>query len=274
MKIKLFTMVKDEVDIVEDWILYHGSLFGFDNLYVIDNYSTDGTYQILEKYQKNKKIFLIREKNYLNKGLYIKHLMKDRFNDKYDIAYPLDIDEFIVYYDKISKKVNPNKVIDYLSLLPHDVSVFKTNYIISLISNNTGYNNAVRESEFGIIHKYNKSAKSFFNNKLWNGKLDHGNHYSTNNYFMTDLYLIHYHNRNYEQIYKKTKNNLIGLGYKTDLQSLKEKLDKNENCIGNHHVSRMIDIINNNYKLNKFRYNNQKGIISLEPIKKYLESIK
>ena len=91
---------------------------------------------------------------------------------------------------------------------------------------------------------------------------------------MTDLNLIHYHNRNYEQIYKKTKNNLIGLGYKTDLQSLKEKLDKNENCIGNHHVSRMIDIINNNYKLNKFRYNNQKGIISLEPIKKYLESIK
>ena len=48
--IKLFTMVKDEVDIVEDWLKYHGSIFGYQNLYVIDNFSTDGTYEILLKY--------------------------------------------------------------------------------------------------------------------------------------------------------------------------------------------------------------------------------
>ena len=33
--IKLFTMVKDENDIVEDWILYHGTIFGYDNLYIV-----------------------------------------------------------------------------------------------------------------------------------------------------------------------------------------------------------------------------------------------
>ena len=44
---KVFTMVKDEVDVVEDWVLYHGTLFGFTNLYVIDNYSVDGTFQTL-----------------------------------------------------------------------------------------------------------------------------------------------------------------------------------------------------------------------------------
>ena len=31
MIIKLFTMVKDEIDIVEDWLKYHGTLFGYNN---------------------------------------------------------------------------------------------------------------------------------------------------------------------------------------------------------------------------------------------------
>ena len=48
--VKIFTMVKDEVDIVNDWIIYHASMFGYDNIYVIDNYSTDGTYELLQKY--------------------------------------------------------------------------------------------------------------------------------------------------------------------------------------------------------------------------------
>ena len=57
--VKIFTMVKDEVDIVEEWVVYHGHIFGFKNLYIIDNFSTDGTYQLLNtlkiKYDKIKK---------------------------------------------------------------------------------------------------------------------------------------------------------------------------------------------------------------------------
>ena len=36
MKIKLFTMVKNEDDIVEQWIQYHGKLFGYNNLSIVD----------------------------------------------------------------------------------------------------------------------------------------------------------------------------------------------------------------------------------------------
>ena len=98
--IKLFTMVKDEVDIIEDWLLYHGSLFGFNNIYIIDNYSNDGTYEILLKYKNEKNIFLIREKDYKKKGIYMRHLIKDRIKQDYDIAIPIDSDEFIVFYNK------------------------------------------------------------------------------------------------------------------------------------------------------------------------------
>ena len=33
-------MQKDEVHLLEPWLAYHGYLFGFENLYVLDNGST------------------------------------------------------------------------------------------------------------------------------------------------------------------------------------------------------------------------------------------
>ena len=51
MHVKIFTMVKDEEDIIEYWINYHGSIFGYRNLYIIDNMSTDGTYEKIMKYK-------------------------------------------------------------------------------------------------------------------------------------------------------------------------------------------------------------------------------
>ena len=45
MKIKVLTMVKNEEDIIEYWINYHGTIFGYRNIYIVDNYSDDGTYE-------------------------------------------------------------------------------------------------------------------------------------------------------------------------------------------------------------------------------------
>lgn len=63
-------MVKDEDDIVEDWIKYHGTIFGYENLFIIDNCSVDNTYKICEKYVcKGIKLYI--ENNYKKKGDYI-----------------------------------------------------------------------------------------------------------------------------------------------------------------------------------------------------------
>ena len=70
-KMKVFTMVKDEVDIVEDWVLCHGTLFGVINLYVIDNYSVDGTFQTLLNLKNKYNINVTRVDNYKKKrGIY------------------------------------------------------------------------------------------------------------------------------------------------------------------------------------------------------------
>ena len=52
MKIKVLTMVKNEEDIIEYWINYHGTIFGYRNIYIVDNYSDDGTYDKILKYKK------------------------------------------------------------------------------------------------------------------------------------------------------------------------------------------------------------------------------
>ena len=111
MSIKLFTMVKNENDIIEYWIKYHGKLFGYSNLYIVDNMSNDGTYEIIEFYQ-NYGVNIFREKNYKEKGDIMTRLIKET-ND-YDIAFPLDIDEFIVHYNEKERKVDPEKSVVYL----------------------------------------------------------------------------------------------------------------------------------------------------------------
>ena len=241
--IRLFTMVKDEVDIIEDWILYHGYIFGFNNLHIIDNYSTDGTYDILLKYQREKNIFLIRENDYRRKGEFMRHLIKDRINNNYDIAYPLDADEFIVLYQ--NGKIDINNLRVYLQQLPNNHSNYKTNYIQSTISsdNDIGYRRATIECQNGIYANYNNLAKTFFNNRKWNGQVDHGNHCPNQKYYMTDICLIHFHSRNLNQVKQKTINNVRGLGY--DMNNLPQ----DKNLPGGHHVQRLRDIQENKFQL-------------------------
>ena len=102
--IKLFTIVKDETDIVAEWVHYHGQIFGYSNLYIIDNVSTDGTYEKLLKLKQDHGCSVVQMNDYKLKGEYMSRLIREFCSNKTDdgdyktpIAYPLDIDEFIAY---------------------------------------------------------------------------------------------------------------------------------------------------------------------------------
>ena len=113
LKIAVATMVKNEDDIITEWIYYHSKLFGIKNLYIIDNYSNDNTYKICKNYIKYG-LNLIRKENYWNKGLYMTSCMNDLIrNHDIDIFIPLDIDEFICYFDKSNKIIKCNNLIHY-----------------------------------------------------------------------------------------------------------------------------------------------------------------
>jgi len=265
-------MVKDEVDVVEDWILYHGTLFGFTNLYVIDNFSADGTFELLINLKNQYNINVTRVENYKKKGDYMTELLRNFGNG--GIVFPIDIDEFIVYYNKQSNTISCDKniIIDHISslqLLPF----YKMNYINSKIFNPVGYKRATTETEFGKYSDYGGQAKTFFHSGLFKGIIDHGNHYTSQNYFLSNLCLIHFHERNLEQIKKKVYNNVKGLGYNPfDLQSLKYLIQRNNNIMGNHHINKQIKILENTFSLDIEK--KQNNDISLTPLNQFLLNIK
>ena len=243
--IKIFTMVKDEADIVEDWIIYHASIFGYDNIYVIDNYSSDGTYEILQKYVPG--INLYRERDYKKKGEFMTNLINTHAKNM--IAFPIDIDEFIVYYDNNTISVKKELIKSYLNNLPK-ANVYKANYIQSIITKEGGYKRATTDANEGYYTSIGKNmSKSFVNTNYYKGSFDHGNHIPCDDFHLTKICLIHFHHRNLEQMKKKFLINVLGFDYKNDLIFLKDLLNKNKNCCGNHHVKNQSEVLENRYNL-------------------------
>jgi hypothetical protein len=249
--VKIFTMVKDENDIVEDWVIYHGSMFGFENLYIIDNYSTDGTYEILVHLSLKTPINIFRLNDYSLKGQYMTEFI-EKYGKEDKIAYPIDIDEFVVLYNKVNNtiSIDKEKIMNYIDNLP-EYKVYKTNYIMAKNTVFNGHSRSTTESTHACYADYGEHAKSFFNTKLFeNTIIDHGNHFNCSDYYPTDICLVHYHCRNKEQMKKKILNNVLGLGYKNDIQFLKNLLLENPDCCGNHHVKYQILVLENKFNIN------------------------
>lgn len=268
---KVFTMVKGEVDIVKDWVLYHGKLFGFKNLFIIDNYSMDGTYQELLQLKTQYNINVTRMPDYLKKGEYMTSLLRQFGNG--EMVFPIDIDEFIVYYTKEQNTIScdRNLIIEHIKSLP-PIPFYKMNYIQAKIFSPIGYKSATVECNYGAYDDRGGHAKTFFHSGLFKGVIDHGNHYFLNNYLLSKLCLLHFHQRNLEQIKKKVFNNVKGLGYEPfNLNSLKKLQEKGTSINGFHHVDKQIKILENRFRLDVESRNNND--ISLIPFNKYITEL-
>lgn len=88
----VITMMRDESDILPDWLAYCLAIFGKGNVYVLDHGSTDNTKLLLER--SAGQISFSRVKGpYSEKGRLVTDLMRT-LRDKYDLLVPLDVDEF------------------------------------------------------------------------------------------------------------------------------------------------------------------------------------
>jgi hypothetical protein len=245
--VKVFTIVKDEIDIIKEWIEYHGKLFGYKNLFIIDNFSSDGTWELLQQY--TGKVNIYRKPHYKLKGKYMTYLIRTFCKNEY--AFPIDIDEFIVLLNKNTNQLSceQDDIMNYVKKLPLRY-IYKMNYIFPRITNTNGYTNAFIEATYGYYENRKNHAKSFIFHPYFKGVLDHGNHCITNDYLLTDICLVHYHCRSIEQMKKKIANNVSGLGYPVNnIMGLKTLLLKHPSCPGYHHVINQINVLSNTYNI-------------------------
>lgn len=264
-------MVKGEVDIVEDWVLYHGSIVGFNNLYVIDNYSRDGTFEKLLELKNKYNIHVTRVADYKKKGDYMTELLRKFGNG--EKVFPIDIDEFIVYYNANDNTIScdVNHIVNYIKSLP-PLPFYKMNYIQAKTLSSEGYDRATTQCEYGKYDDRRNSAKTFFHSALFRGVIDHGNHYNSSNYFMSNLCLVHFQYRNLDQIKKKVYNNVKGLGYDPfNLKSLLN-LQSRGKIDGFHHINNQIKILRNTFSLDIEK--NEPNDISLNPLNNRIMELK
>lgn len=199
-------MERDEKVVLEPWLVYHGYLFGFENLYVYDNGSKYPEIKtILNKYEeKGVKVNYSYKlhQDFVNKGEIFCQAIK-KLNDQADIFFPLDCDEFVTYHNPKTKETSCDRevILNYLSTLKDKRAAF---YIKHWYVNNPYHPS---HYNFTTTHKTffpKDSALSLDNGFHW-GRARNGQS------FDTDLIYFHYHYKPYKDFQELNRNKLQDL---------------------------------------------------------------
>jgi hypothetical protein len=104
MRVACVVMQRNEADCLEPWLRYHGYLFGYKNLFVIDHGSElPAVIKILARYERFGVHVdrLPATADYRRKGEFVSAaLQRADATGLFDIMLPLDCDEFVVMRDE------------------------------------------------------------------------------------------------------------------------------------------------------------------------------
>jgi hypothetical protein len=157
MIIKIFTVTKNEYDLINPWVHFYGTIFGYENVVIIDNGSDN--IEVLNFYndiKKNTKIKIYTDTSiYSDQGkIFTKYMNLEKNNC--DFLLGCDTDNFLIVDGKNS--IKKQDYFDIFEQLPEENNKFLIHRTIDSIidSNNSDYidnkiNNPVN-SHFFIKH--------------------------------------------------------------------------------------------------------------------------
>jgi hypothetical protein len=232
MKYKIFTLTKNEYDLIEDFINYYGKIFGYENLIIIDNMSDDErVINIYKKYEN--KINIVYEEGYANKGgdHFTKYMLKEKNNCDYMIG--LDTDEFLIYNENNEYHSHDlkNYLDEYLTK-NNEYSQIKVRYLQNMpTENKILYNNSVFDFTYFIeIWKGNLQLRKTFYKSSEFIRTVGGNHggLSTNKniLFSNELCYLHYQYVGKKRQYERSEELVYGLNYINKTDDLVVKFNK------------------------------------------------
>ncbi len=105
-RVRCITMQRDETQLLGAWLRYHGALFGFDNLVVFDNGSSERsvvhTLTQAERAGVDVRWTHRDRRDFEQRGSHLHNLMRgwQEADAAYDFAIPLDCDEFLVTWTR------------------------------------------------------------------------------------------------------------------------------------------------------------------------------
>ena len=261
--LKIVLMTKDECPPLKEWTMYHGKLVGFHNLYIIDGSTDDHCTWFLLHARDSlgvNVIFSPADLNEIEKEL---NVVMGSVAGSSDFMIKLDTDEFVALYDESrtcgdvdslrknalksgnsSCVVSPHGVGEHLDSMELDGSRFMVGPCAYSIPNEvlceSGLGDDLGIQYFGIANGLAKGLpKVFFDSRTFT-HVDLGSHFgssSVDNVRPSQISIIHFHSRCFEQEVASCRKAVIGHKYisETDteeeaLQKLKDKWFGSETC--------------------------------------------
>lgn len=204
MKIAILCMQKNEGDLLQNWIAYHESLFGSENIFIFDNGSDDiSTIEVLRNASSrgvNVSFDYCLQKFFDRKGDVIaEKIIELDLLDIYDFYIPLDTDEFVAV--QMPDGCFSCEISDIKEELSKWTGVNDT-----LIIDSQYFNSPISIDLFTKIH----STKKCFFSKGSCISLDVGYHHGISTgggELKTKIVHFHFHNKPFEllQIHAKQK---------------------------------------------------------------------
>jgi hypothetical protein len=238
-------MARDEETRLEPWLIYHGHLFGFENLYVLDNGSTSEiVHDLLIKYAGrgvNIDYRFNKREDFLAKGEIIANLFQEiERKNKHLFYFPIDCDEFLaVRLPDGSLTANRDIISFQLKMLRGDPHVLVVRDAYANILNKPGY--------FSQPYEHHKV---FFTEGccLW---MNEGFHVATSRRLqeerVTDFVYLHFHYRPFEDMKKQSANKLEKY---VDIHDLTRLVEYKGNAF---HVAQYM-LMNENEYLDRFDF--------------------
>lgn len=152
--VKIFTVTKNEYDLIQDFIYFYGTLFGYENLIIIDTGSEDtSVLDYYDKIKKEKNVNIIFENGYegSKQGDYFtKYMLIEKSKKSCEFLLGLDTDNFLILSN--GQNINRDEYLKYFKSLSYDQNKF-------LIHNT--YDSVVNKTDCSYINnKYNYPASN------------------------------------------------------------------------------------------------------------------
>ena len=232
---KIILMTKNEKYLIKHWIDYHGEIFGYDNLHIIDD-SDD--IDVLNYYKTIENLGITFYKNPLsnlnNLADTITSVMHSLKN-QCDFLIKLDTDEFIGRYDKNTNNISIDKeeILESINSLDINGNKYRILYYLDSAPR-IHYTNPLESTTFHQP-EFRPNYKVFFYSHTFE-YCDLGAHsgilvsgYDSDNYNKSDLIVVHYHNQNVKQYVDNCKRACLSHGFISEHDSTETQTTKLQN---------------------------------------------
>ena len=238
---QIYIMTKNEWPLIKSTVLYHGTIFGFENIYVIDASTDPIILAFLRAAHEKLGVNVIYSTSNLNTVAEEMNMIMHREKDKANFLIKLDTDEILVHYDPTINKMstNPTNIRSYLNTLPLDGGILKAGFQ----SHAKVFSNCSFSDNTFVISRISSpfgpyALKSFFASKTF-GTYDLGGHagvlVASSNITTiqsTNLSIMHYHYHCFERSIKADEQAVLSHNYIFGNETVQEKIEKMTALVG------------------------------------------